>query len=71
MKRLTGSIIVLFLFAFTMTSCATSRKSQGELRGLMLLDNLQLHRNKAFYSRHSMKTKNEAYRKFRKNSRNL
>jgi len=37
----------------------------------MLLDNLQLRRNRAFYSRHNIKTKNEAYRKYKKNSRYL
>jgi hypothetical protein len=69
MKRLIISMLILLLFVVAFTSCATSRKSHSELRGLMLLDNLQLSRNKAFYSRHNIKTKNEAYRKYRKNSR--
>ena len=71
MKRLIISNLVLLLFVVTLTSCATSRKSRDELKGLMLLDNIQLSRNKAFYSRHNMKTKNEAFRKYRKNSRYL
>ena len=71
MKSLIISMLILLLFVVTLTSCATSRKSHSELRGLMLLDNLQLSRNKAFYSRHNIKTKNEAYRKYRKNSRYL
>jgi ABC-type Zn uptake system ZnuABC Zn-binding protein ZnuA len=70
MKRLIIFMLIL-LFALVLTSCATSRKSQSELKGLMLLDNLQLVRNKAFYSRHNIKTKNEAYRKYKKNSRYL
>jgi hypothetical protein len=71
MKRLVISILILFLVAMAFTSCATSRKSQGELKGLMLLDNLKLPRNKAFYSKHNMRTKNVAYRKYKKNSRLL
>ena len=71
MKRLIISVLVLLLFALALTSCATSRKNQNELRGLMLLENLQLSRNKAFYSRHNIKTRNEAYRRYKKNSRNL
>jgi hypothetical protein len=59
------------LFTLIFTSCATSRKNHNELKGLMLLNNLQLNRNKAFYSRHNIKTKNEAYRKYRKNSKHL
>jgi hypothetical protein len=71
MKRSIISLLVLLLFTLLLTSCATSRKNHSELRGLMLLDNLQLGRNKAFYSKHNIKTRNEAYRKFKKNSRNL
>jgi hypothetical protein len=71
MKRLIISVIVLLLVAMALSSCATSRKNQSELRGLMLLNNLQLPRNKAFYSRHNIKTRNEAYRRYKKNSRNL
>jgi hypothetical protein len=52
-----------------LTSCSSSRKSQSELRGLMLQENLQLSRNRAFYSKHNMKTKKEAYTKYKKNSR--
>jgi hypothetical protein len=71
MKKLIISILTMLLFASVLTSCATSRKSQNELKGLMLLDNLQLPRNKAFSSKHNIRTKNIAYRKYRKNSRLL
>jgi hypothetical protein len=71
MKKIFITILILLVFAAAFTSCATSRKSQGELKGLMLLDNLKLPRNKAFYSKHNMKTRNMAYRKYRKNSRLL
>jgi hypothetical protein len=71
MKRLIISFLILLSFVAALTSCVTSRESQKELRGLMLQDNLQLRRNKAFYSRYNVKTKNEAYRRYRKNSRYL
>jgi len=59
------------MLTLIMTGCATSRKNHNELKGLMLLNNLQHQRNKAFYSRHSIKVRNEASRKYRKNSRYL
>jgi hypothetical protein len=71
MRRLIISVIIFLLIVVALTGCYTSKKSQNELRGLMLLENLQLKKNKAFYSRHNMKTRNEAYRKYKKNSRNL
>jgi hypothetical protein len=71
MKRLLTLVLTLLLAVVTFTGCATSRKSQDELRGLMLLDNLQLSRNKAFYSRHNIKLKQDAYRRYKKNNRNL
>jgi hypothetical protein len=71
MKKIFNTILILLMFAVVFTSCAASRKSQGELKGLMLLDNLKLPRNKAFYSKHNMRTKNMAYRKYRKNSKLL
>jgi len=61
----------MLLLAILLGGCAATKKNQNELRGLMLLDNLQMNRNKAFYSRHNMKLKNDAYRKYRKNNRNI
>ncbi len=71
MRRLVISVVVLLLLCPLFTGCATSRKNHEQLKGLMLLENLQLGRNKAYYSKHNLKTKRIAYRKFRKNSRNL
>lgn len=71
MRRLVISVVVLLLLCPFFTGCATSRKNHEQLKGLMLLENLQLGRNKAYYSKHNLKTKRIAYRKFRKNSRNL
>jgi hypothetical protein len=71
MKRLIISIIILLLMVVAMSSCYPSRKAQSDLRGLMLLDNLQLKKNRAFYSKHNSKTRKEAFRKYRKSNRNL
>jgi hypothetical protein len=71
MKRSIISVLIMLLLAVSFSGCATSRKSHAELKGLMLLDNLQLSRNKAFYSRHNTRTRNDAYRRFKKNSRNI
>jgi hypothetical protein len=56
-------MLILLLFALALTSCSTSRKNISELRGLMLQDNLQLSRNREFYSRHNEKIKRDAFRK--------
>jgi hypothetical protein len=71
MKRIIILLLALLLLTFVLISCAASRKNHDELRGLMLLENTQLGRNKAYYSKHNIKTRNEAYKKFKKNSRNL
>jgi hypothetical protein len=69
MKRLMIPVIMFLFLAQLLTGCSTSRKAHSELRGLMLLDNVQLGRNRAFYSKHNMKMKNEAFRRSRRNSR--
>lgn len=66
-------IIVLCLLCLSITvltpGCSSSRKSYSELKGLMLLENVQLGRNKAYYSKHNNKTKRVAYKKYKKNSK--
>jgi hypothetical protein len=37
----------------------------------MLLGNLQLEKNKAFHSKHNVKARNDALKRYRKNSREL
>jgi uncharacterized protein YcfL len=71
MKKYVLSVIILLLLFWLVTGCASSRKNQAELRGLMLQENLQLKKNRAFYSKHNIKTKKVAYKKYKKNSRNL
>lgn len=71
MKKLVISLIIILALGMALPGCASARKTRSELRGLMLLDNLQLGRNKAYYSKHNIKTKKIAYRKYRKNNRYL
>jgi len=71
MKKFVLSAIILLLLFWLVTGCASARKNQAELRGLMLQENLQLKKNRAFYSKHNIKTKKVAYKKYKKNSRNL
>jgi hypothetical protein len=69
MKRLFTTVFIVVLIVLGSVSCSTSRKTRSELRGLMLLDNTHLGRNKAYYSKHNKKTRRDAYRKYSKNSR--
>ncbi|MBW6501329.1 MAG: hypothetical protein K0B05_08050 [Bacteroidales bacterium] len=71
MKRFIIPALILLLVALTLASCASSRKNRSELRGLMLMDNKHLPRNKPYYSSHNKKLKREASRKYRSNNRDL
>ncbi len=62
-------IMLILLFALALSGCSTSRKNISELRGLMLQDNVQLSRNREFYSRHNDKIRKDAIRKNAKYSR--
>jgi hypothetical protein len=59
----------MLLIAVALAGCSASRKNYNELKGLMLLDNLQLRRNSAFYSKHNIKARNNAFKKAKKNNR--
>ena len=61
-------ILILFMCLF-ISSCGISRRSYNESRGLMLLENTQLGRNKAYYSKANKKTRKAAVKKFRKYNR--
>ena len=69
MKR-TVIIILLIIFAIIFTGCATKRKAReySSLRGLMLLENTQLGRNKHYNSAKYQKTLKKNYKKFKKNN---
>jgi|WetSurMetagenome_2_1015567.scaffolds.fasta_scaffold12882_3 hypothetical protein len=69
MKRLAIAVLILSVLVLASAGCAANRRYDGELRGLMLQDNLKLGRNKAYYSKHNIQTKKEAYRKYRKGNK--
>lgn len=69
MRRLIIFVLVSLLTAIIVTSCSATRKSQDQLRGLMLQDNLQMKRNKAYYSKHNIKTKKAAYKRYKRYNR--
>lgn len=69
MRKLIISIIVFLVLIVALEGCSSSRKSKSlsNRRGLMLLDNTELSRNKAYYSKHNVKNKRDTQKKFRKN----
>jgi len=71
MKRLIITLLIALFLAMSFLGCASNRKYQSELRGLMLQDNLKMKRNKAYYSKHNAKLRKDAFRQYRKNNRNL
>jgi hypothetical protein len=63
-------IIFLLILSIIFGGCATKRKAKNysELRGLMLLENTQLGRNKHYNSAKYQKTLKKNYKKFKKNN---
>lgn len=66
MLRSVISVLIILILAAPLTSCSSAKKSRTELRGLMLLDNTQLGRNKGYYSKHNSKKLKKSYRKYEK-----
>jgi len=60
------SMLLLLFLAVASDGCSSGRKSNSELRGLMLIENTQIGRNKSYYSKHSRKKLNTAHKKFEK-----
>jgi hypothetical protein len=61
------SVLVFLLLTVTLSGCASSKKKTfSEKRGLMLLDNTQLGRNKVYYSRHKARIIDHSYKKILK-----
>ena len=60
MARLVKGVFIFMMLAAVLCCCSTSRKSYNEKKGLMLLENTQLERNKAYNSRHNVKAKKNA-----------
>ena len=71
MKKLIFTCLTCLLVISLFTGCAAGRKNFNELKGLILLGNLQMEKNKAFYSKHSVKARNDAFKRYRKNNRSL
>jgi hypothetical protein len=69
MKRII-LIILLIIFSIIFGGCATKKKARdySEKRGLMLLENTELGRNKHFNSPKYQKTLKKNYKKFKKNN---
>ncbi len=61
--------LITLILATAFTGCSASRKYQADLRGLMLQDNLQMKRNKAYFSRHNAKIRKQAFRQSRRGGR--
>jgi hypothetical protein len=68
MKRWVLSVFILVIFVALFAGCVSGRKHQSVLRGLMLQENTELGKNRAYYSKFNIKTRKAAYRKFHKNS---
>jgi hypothetical protein len=63
-------ILIVLIFTIIFSGCATKKKARdyGEKRGLMLLENTELGRNKHFNSAKYQKTLKKNYKKFKKNN---
>ncbi|MGE5419959.1 MAG: hypothetical protein ACM3UT_07215 [Chloroflexota bacterium] len=69
MKKLLISLFIPMVIAIFCSSCGSSRKYNSSLEGLMLQENTKLRINRAYYSHHNIKTRKDAYRKYRKYGR--
>lgn len=66
MIRSVISVLILILLAVPFTCCSSAKKSHAELKGLMLLENTQLGRNKSYYSKHKSSKLKKSYKKYEK-----
>lgn len=64
MVRFIISFVIVLVLITSLTSCSSAKKSTTELRGLMLLENTQLGRNRAYYSKHKAKRIVNKHQKF-------
>ncbi len=60
------SVIISLMLAAALTGCSPGKKSYTELRGLMLLENTQIGRNRSYYSKHKAHKISKAHRKLEK-----
>jgi hypothetical protein len=64
MMRFIISLLVILVLVPFLSGCASSKKNTTELRGLMLLENTQLGRNRSYYSRYGAKKLVNKHQKF-------
>jgi hypothetical protein len=69
MMRFIISLLVVLVFVTFLSGCSYSRKSKTELRGLMLMENTQLGRNRSYYSRYGEKKLVNKHQKFHRKIR--
>jgi len=66
MVRSIISLLVVLVLVTVFSGCSSARKSNSELRGLMLLETTQLGRNRSYYSRHDANRLEKKHKKFHK-----
>lgn len=66
MRRLLIPVLILLLVVTFLSGCAAKKNAYREKRGLMLLENTQLGRNKGYYSKHKAKNLDKNYKKILK-----
>ncbi len=71
MKRSIIIILTMLFLVGAFSGCSSSRRYQSDLRGLMLQDNLQMKRNRAYYSKHSIKVRKDAFKHHRRSNRSI
>lgn len=60
------SLLAAVVIITSLSGCASSRKNSSDLRGLMLLENTQLGRNRSYYSKHGKKRLVKKHARFHK-----
>jgi hypothetical protein len=60
------SLLIFLVLLTSLSGCSSSKKSTSDLRGLMLLENSQLGRNKSYYSKRGSKKLVKKHAKFHK-----
>jgi hypothetical protein len=60
------SLLVLLVLLSSLSGCSSAKKGTSELRGLMLLENSQLGRNRSYYSKRDSKKLVKKHVKFHK-----
>ncbi len=63
-------IIIILIIFIIISSCATTNNTgRDKQKTLMLTPNTQMHKNKAYYSKHNMKTRKAGTKRYKQNNR--